>query len=248
MNIPMPDEIEKSIAIEAILAKGLIRRKSLFRQLNAFYRNIGLRCIFWDTADVMLIAFMCTLMFVFVLTESITQSASFCGILFAISPFLFLLLSLIAEAKERMSGLYELKMTCKYTVRQISAFRMLCFSAAGMAFCGLLSAAPCFWDGYQDFWQMLVISLCALFLCSLLMIAVMNRIHRNWSYYAPSIVWALISILPLKLFGERWELFLLHIPFGIAFGLLCVLVWLYLWEIKKLIFNHEREVISYVNG
>ena len=248
MNIPMPDENEKSVAIETILAKGLIRRKSLFQQLNELYRNIGLRRIFWDITDIMVITFMSTLLLVFVLKDLIAQKSMVFGILFAISPFMFLFLSLITEAKERMTGLYELKMTCKYTIRQISAFRMLCFSGAGMAFSGLISVTLAFWDGNQEFWQILVISLCALFLYSLLMIAAMNRLHRNWSYYVPSIVWALLSILPLKLFGEQWESFLRQVPFGIALGFLCILVWLYLWEIKQLIYSNEREVISYVNG
>ncbi|SHI23056.1 hypothetical protein SAMN02745823_03670 [Sporobacter termitidis DSM 10068] len=247
MNIPMPDENEKSVAIDAILSKGLIRQKSLGRQLRELHRALGLRSIFRDTADGMLIAAGITLGLCFILFRSFPYSWTG-GMLFAVSPVFYLLLSLASEIKERVSGLYELKMTCRYTIRQICVFRMLYFSAAGTAFCVLIAASVSVPGGFRDFWHTLAISLCSLFLCSLLSAKAAAFIGRRRMYYLFPAIWPAICILPVQVFGKAWDQALLRLPDGIALAVVFLTAFFYLREIKKLMTRSEREALFYVNG
>lgn len=246
MNIKMPDEHEKGRSIETILSKGISRPKSFVERISEIYRSLGYRCIFWDTADSILLS--SAISIGIAVLWAFSSSKSTYGMLFAISPVLYLLLALFTDVKERIGGLYELKMTCKFTIRQITAFRMICFSGIGIAFSVLMSTLSCLLGGFQNYDRMLITSLCALFLCSFLTLFTMMHIRGKWSYYTPPVIWSAICILPVLLFGEQWELLISRIPMAANLCVIAIVGWLYLREIKKLICCNEREVVSYVNG
>lgn len=245
MNIKMPNESEKDLSIDFILLKGLSHPKSLLNYLLKLYRSLGFGFIFWDTADIFLLsaagAFGIALFWV------MSSEQYIYGTLFAISPILFLLLTLITEAKERISGLYELKMTLKFTMNQIIAFQMLCFSGIGVAFCILMLSITWFMGKEQFFGHIVTISLCALFLCSFITLFTIVHIKGKWVFYIPSAIWVVICILPAQMFSDKWELFLSKIPIGVNLCMIFVLAWLYIREIKKLISMRKSEVIIYAN-
>ena len=61
-----------------------------------------------------------------VVTETIYKCGTVCY-----SPGILVFAVLLTEIAERINLLYELKMTCKYTILQITAFRVVCFSLIG---------------------------------------------------------------------------------------------------------------------
>ena len=121
-----PSDEEKERAVEYILYKGLKKPKSLWQELYDMYRALGLRYVFYDAASSMGIAVFVMIGFYMISLMSSEQYTN--ASMFAAAPVFFIFVLILTETAERMSVLYELKMTCKYTIRQIAAFRILCFS------------------------------------------------------------------------------------------------------------------------
>lgn len=247
MIIPMPNDNEKEKSINTILIQGIKKPKSIISYLNLLYRNIGLRHIFWDIWDAILYM---VIMSAGIMILSYFSFKSFDSVLlFTFSPSVYLFLTVITELKERMDCLYDLKMTCTFTIQQITAFRMICFSILGIVFSSFLSVFSWFiQDGTVNFFNQLSISMLALFLCSTLSLEVIVYIPYKKSIIAVPVIWSLICIIPVIIFGNNWTLYLNNIPPAIAILVICLCIILSLKEIKKLISINGRGVIYYVNG
>ncbi|MCL2189578.1 MAG: hypothetical protein FWC16_11605 [Defluviitaleaceae bacterium] len=234
MNIS-PNERDKAIA--SILNVGLTRSVSTWGYLRDMYRHLGLRVIFWDAAPAMLLSVVVALAYILVIA---TQFSFFhldehlSAMLFLFSPALFISMTICTEAIERMNGLYEIKMASKYTIRQITAFRLLCFSLIGTVFAVFANALIYYvmaTDVPAGFsFQMISVALCSLFLCSLLLTGILRRYPSGW--YLGALIWAVLGTLPVFIFREAWSAFLLNIPPAVALGVAAVAYVLFLREIK----------------
>ena len=153
------------------MSQGLTKPKSLWRHFTDMYRALGFRHLFLNTAQPIIISV--ALMIGFIALFPLPYDQYKYTVLFAAAPVFFIFAVLLTETAERMSKLYELKMTCKYTIRQIAAFRVLCFSLMGTVLCTLANLFIRFSD-MNSFFRALSLSLCALFLFSFLGISVMR--------------------------------------------------------------------------
>lgn len=244
MNIIELSQDEKERAIEDILSKGLSKPKSLWGYLCEIYCALGFRYIFLDTGLAIIMTVVATIGFIRLYPMSLEQYPY--ATLFALAPVFFLFVVLFAETIERVSGLYELKMTCKYTVQQITAFRVLCFSLMGAMFCTLTSLHFSRLPITYDFFRVFSLSLCALFLCAFLTIFIMRRFTRDWIYFIAMLLWTAIGFLPVRIFGHWWELFLSQVPITITVFVAVIACALFLMEIKNLMKIRKREVAYYV--
>ena len=167
------------------------------------------------------------------------------AVLFAAAPVFFVAAVLLAETVERSSVLYEIKMTCRYTIQQIAAFRVLVFSLMGTVMCTLANLFSRY-SASDDFLRPLSISICALFLCSYASMVILRSFNWRWNHFAPLLLWLLIGVLPMWVFRERWELFLSQVPITITALIAVIAFGLFLHEIKKLIHHQTREVAYHV--
>jgi len=243
MNIDMPSFEEKERAIEYILSEGLTKPKSLWRHLYEMYRALGFQYLFLNTAQPVIISV--ALMFGFIALFPLSPEKYINTVLFASAPVFFISVVLLTETAERISGMYELKMTVKYTIRQITAFRLVSFSLTGTVLCTVTGLYCRFSDGYH-FLRAYSISLCALFLCSFLSMFIMRHFHWKWIHTTPLLLWIGFDLLPVVIFRERWETFLASIPVVVTSFIAVTAFTLFLMELKKIIITHEREVAYYV--
>ncbi len=244
MNMIEPSQNEKDRAIENILSKGLSTPKSLWGYLCEIYRALGIRYIFLDTGLAIIMTIIATIGFIRLYPLSLEQYPY--AMLFALAPVFFLFVVLFAETIERVSGLYELKMTCKYTVQQITAFRVLCFSLMGAVFCAFTSLYFSRLPVAYDFFRAFSLSLCALFLCSFLTIFIIRRFSQNWIYFTAMLLWMAIGFLPVRVFGQWWELFFSQIPVTVTVFVAVIACALFFMEIKNLMKIRKRKVAYYV--
>ena len=226
----MPTQGEKDAAIEAILSKGLKRPQSIGAQFREMYHVLGLRSVFWDTAWALVLSVMAVVPIFF--AQLIFPTDYKYTVLFSFSPLFFVLAVLITETVERSDGLYELKMTCKYTIRQITVFRVFCFALAGVVVSA--GAAAAYADSMSQFYSLLPISFSALFLCAFLFLFLMRRFARRWVFGLSAIVWVLAALIPALVFGGRWESFLSGLPAAITIAAAVCAGGLCLHEIGKL--------------
>lgn len=245
MNMIELSREEKERSIELILSHGLTKPKSLWRHFTDMYRALGFRHLFLNTAQPIIISV--ALMIGFIALFPLPYDQYKYTVLFASAPVFFIFVVLLSETVERMSKLYELKMTCKYTVRHVAAFRVLCFSLMGTVLCTLANLFIRFSD-MNSFFRALSLSLCALFLFSFLGISVMRYFHSRWMHWAPVWLWMAVGPLPIWLFKKQWESFLAQVPVAITALIAAVALALFLRELQKLITIPQREVASYVGG
>lgn len=240
MNIIEPSQYEKEKEIDEILAKGLTRPKSLWEYLSNIYTTLGLRYIFFDMAFPIIMTIIAT--FAFIVLYPLTLERHIYAMIFAIAPIFFVFIVLFSEMAERVNGMYELKMTCKYTIQQISAFRVLCFSILGTVFCTFISLYFSFFSFDYSFFKILSLSLCALFFCALLTLFLMRHFNWKWIHFAVMLLWIVIGYIPVRILGEKWEIFLSQIPVAITLLVAVIACNLFLMEVKIFINTHKSEV------
>jgi len=172
------------------------------------HHMLGWRFIFWDLSYSLIFAAVTLLGLGFLFHHAPLDFQH--SVAFGFSPVLFLLIVLVAELSERTCNLYELKQTCIYTSRQISALRCICYSVAGVAFAVFITAFST--ENMAQFLRLLPLCLSGLFLCAAAELTVMRLSRSKWAIAAFSTLWMLGNLtLPFAL-GERWELFLSGLP------------------------------------
>jgi len=239
MNMIEPSREEKERAIALILDKGLTKPKSIWRLLHEMYRALGLRHLFLNTSLPILVSM--ALMAVFILWNPLPYDQYKNAILFAAAPLFFVFAVLLTETAERMNALFELKMTCKYTIQQIAAFRVLCFSLTGTVLCTLAILFSGFPDAYGVL-RALACSLCALYLFSFISLSFMRHFQSKWLRPVPVLLWMAAGPCPILVFGKQWELFLSRVPVAATVTIAVLALALFLREIKMLA-NAQRRVV-----
>ena len=237
---------EKERAIQSILSRGLVKPKSMRVVLYEMLRDLGFRYLYWDMAQMFLVAAMLAglmLLMPAVLPMLIPKDSPH-TVIFACAPLLFLLILFMTEVFERAGSLYELKMTCKHTIQQITAFRVLCFTLPGIVFCvGLaLNAA----EDASGLLNRTSLALCGLFLCTSLSLICMRRVPGRWACAWVGGLWLLLAFVPVAFFSAEWEDFLSRLP---AMIVLCAAVLsglLFILETKKYLFM--KGDVSYAFG
>ena len=158
------------------------------------------------------------------------------------SPLLFLLVMLFAEINERACDLYELKQTCRYTSRQITALRCIYYSLAGMAFAVIVATFAA--ENAIQFFKLLPLCLAGLFLCAAIGLSVIRLSHSKWTIAVFSIAWVCINLtLPLTL-GSNWELFLSGLPLAITIAFMVVVAAVFIYQINKMLMEGKQYAIA----
>ena len=238
MNIT-PEERDK--AIEAILDEGLVKPVPTHSFIKNMYRNLGLRVIFWEAFPGLLCSVVFTALYILMLFLLLGHVFDAYAFVFLLSPAMFVALTVSTEAIERTNGLYELKMTGKYTIRQTSALRLLIFSMIGTIFTIVGCLALYIWlttsihapdlTGTIYLINLISLALSSLFLCTLLVLYVMRRWHSGW--YAGALIWTALSVLPILFFEQTWSTILSNLPPVIALCIAAVALVLFLREVDQ---------------
>jgi len=200
---------EKNISIEYILAQGFVKPPTLRERVTKMHNVLGWRFIFWDLSY-SIIFVMATVFAIAILFRNVSIVYIRNSVAVAFSPMLFVLITLLAEVNERACGLFELKQTCRYTSRQITALRCIYYSLAGVAFSVFITAFSS--ENATDFFRILPLCLGVLFLCATMELSIIRLSRSKWAVIGFSAIWLFISLaLPFAL-GQRWEVFITRLP------------------------------------
>ena len=207
----------ENASIEYILAQGLVKPPIFRERVSKMFRVLGPKFIFWDLSYSLIFASITILGITVLFFHAPMDYQYSVAILF--SPVLFLIIMLFAEMNERSCGLCELKQACRYTPRQITALRCICYSVVGVVFVVIVTAV--FTENITQFLRLLPLCLCGLFLCALAELFVMRLSQSKWIVAVFSALWMLVNLMLPFVMRERWELFLSGLPlvFTIAFAL-----------------------------
>ncbi|MCL2137313.1 MAG: hypothetical protein FWH40_07335 [Coriobacteriia bacterium] len=234
------DDHEKNKSIDYILSQGLVRPQKMRERISDMTQTLGLRFIFWDTGySLFFSAVTLTLVLVLSIVAPDEYRHSFAV---AAAPLVFLLLGAFTETAERASGLYELKQTCRYTVQQVAALRVIFYSVAGVAFTAAITAVSAN-DAYE-FLSLFPLCLSALSVCSVLFLYVTRYLVGKWGGMVYSAVWVFMSIaLPFS-FRESWETLLGAVPIALSVAITVLGAVALAYQIKKMLSEVEHYAVA----
>jgi len=217
---------QKDTSIEYILKQGFTKPPSLRERITKMHRVLGWRFIFWDLSYSIIFVFVTLLATMFLFRHVPVYYFQY-SVAVGFSPILFVLITLLVEINERACSLYQLKQTCRYTSRQITALRCIYYSLAGVAFAIAVAALSS--ENTANFFRILPLCLGVLFLCATLELSVLRLSHSKWTIAGFSVVWMLINFSLPVIFGGRWEAFLSNLPliFTVIFMIMCAIVFMY---------------------
>lgn len=227
MNIPYPSDDQIQAASQKICCEALPQRETVISFVNNMTTNMGLKNIFYGTYDTMAIAVSVFLVIGMAVPAMLHTDSDMLNKLtvfvFAFSPMLFMLLYSLSYWKELGESVYPIKMTCKYTVHHLLAYRMLAASLASVVFNGVYVAVLCNRISIPSI-TMMCISLSALFLFSLLLIMTVLRFQSLWAVIALNAGWLVMNAILGGLEMEAYATFLQAVPVGVWIVLDVVLV------------------------
>lgn len=136
MQIDYPSQKETEQAIKAICEKG-VRPQKLPHFLWEMTSSFGFTNAFRKVTDALLLSVVLyaaalALLGVAVLSPEF-EKRLLSPLIFAFSPLLYLLFAFFCGLKERESGVFDLKMTCRYTVHHLLAYRMFVFALVSLS-------------------------------------------------------------------------------------------------------------------
>jgi len=231
---------QKDASIDHILKQGLVIPPSLWQRVREILSMLGFGFIFWDMSYSICFTIptlVITLLSLLFVPERFSYSAAA-----GIAPMLFLLITFFAETSERISGLYELKQTCRYTVRQITAVRVMCYAAAGILFTGVVAAIMA--DTVNEFFMLLPICLSMLFICAAVQLSALRLVRNGWAVAVISACWAAANLAVCLVVGEWWESFLRSVPIAIGMMAAVLSAVILVLQIKKMLMEANQYAIA----
>lgn len=240
----MTNDRVPAAALDRILREGLRPRSTVWSRLVELWSAVGLANLFLGTATRILAA----LSVAVGLVVLIGTSARSLGLLFALSPLLFLALMGFVEGAERFGPLAELRRTLRYSGPQLAAFRILLFGGLGVLFGAALplAIAPA-GIGYA---HSLMISSVAVTGAAALTLALLQRMSARWPALVLPLAWTVLWLLPAALAEQAWETALAGLPSAVGWALAVGAAVLFGRQLRTLLLGRAFTVrgISHVAG
>lgn len=234
-------EHKKNASIDYILSQGFVERQTFWGRFLTMHHALGLRFIFWDLGYSLIFASVTLLGVVFLYRHAPVYDFPYAtATLF--SPMLFVLIMAFSQVNERSCNLHELKQTCLYTSRQVSALRCMYYSVAGIGFAVFIAVFST--DTVAQFLSVLPLCLGGIFLCATIQLSLMRFTHNNWFVASASVLWVVVNIsLPL-IFGHRWEALLASIPLFATGAFAVGGAGLFMYQLNQMLMEENRYAIA----
>lgn len=215
MNIPYPSDDQIKAASQKISREALPQRETVISFVKNMTTHMGLKNIFYGTYDTMAIAVSVFLAIGMAVPAMLHTDSDMLDkltvFMFAFSPMLFMLLYSLSYWKELGESVYPIKMTCKYNVHHLLAYRMLAASLASVVLNGVYVAVLCNRLSIPGI-TMVCISFSALFLFSLLLIMAVLRFHSLPAVIVLCAGWLLVNAIIGGLALDAYAMFLQAVP------------------------------------
>ena len=198
MNIIYPTNQEMDQAICDICDKALKKPTNLVTFIHDMLCNLGMKYIFYGVYDAVIVSFFVVFFAGLQLRNTILSSPMsdawlYAGV-FALAPLLTMLLCSLTFWKERETSLYAQKMTCRYTVAHLLAFRMLVASALGFVFTTGYVLVVCYLS-QAPFLEVLSVAYASLFLFSIIMTYVVLEKGTSLSLILLNLSWIFVNVM-----------------------------------------------------
>lgn len=212
---------EKDLAIQTIIAQGVVTPRKRLRRLIQIGRFCSPGILLFGTGDSLFLGLLAgVILWAFV--WNIDKSLICCGI-FCVSPIAYLTTYLLTSRKEQLLQLYDMKMTCRYTLRQVTAFQMLYFGFVNMLLNTVMIVILQSGDMEAMLWRYLGISFSSIFLYGICILLFCVKGSVFAQTLLVSVIWSGTAALLTVCWGDRMEQFFLQMEGMILTGIAAAL-------------------------
>lgn len=217
---------EKDLAIRKIIQQGVVTPWDRLRKIFNINSVCSLQTLFFGVGDCLFLSILiaaCLWMFLVQLDSQIIVC-----MIFGISPFAYITLYALTSWKEHILYLYEMRMTCKYTIKQITVVRMIYFSAINMILNVLILA--CFSQSFNthiELWKVIGLSFTSVFLYGSIMLFVQLRKNTFWASVVTPTFWIVFNAAIIFFYGAGIEQILLNLTNSLVISFAVVSLVLY---------------------
>ena len=225
-NIEKLSTTEKDLAIRKIIQQGVVTPWDRIRKIFNAKSVCSLRILFFGVGDCLFLSILiaaCLWMFFIQLDSQIIVC-----MIFGISPFAYIALYALTSWKEHILYLYEMRMACKYTIKQITIVRMIYFSAINMIL--NVSILACFspsFSAHIELWKVIGLSFTSVFLYGSIMLFVQLRKNTFWVSIVTPTFWIVFNAAIVLFYGARIEQILLNLTNSLVISFAIVSLVLY---------------------
>lgn len=239
-EIRYPTREEKKKSIRRIVDQGLSSPQGFFDSLGSVWHSIGLRWLFFGVGDCTFLAILGSALCWTLLFASSALESQLSVLLFFASPLLYGLLHLLVLWKKVMQKDYELLMTCRCSLKQMTIFRMLFFGAVSVALLvpmnlllqSTLTSPP-------TFIRLLSISFSGLFLYAALELISEWKGKAPLSFLIAPALWVAL-FTGLLLLEERAEQVMKAVPTAV-FLLVAISAFIAYWIVLRRFYFEKKE-------
>jgi hypothetical protein len=247
MNIDMPSRDERNQSIRAILDAALPVKRTLPGEIKRLFNTVGLKRAFCGVGDAVAAALMVsqggllTVSIYIAITNDGFYAHTFYFIpVMLFAPVLYFSMLIFTTWKERMTGTWEVIASCRYNMKYVTAIRVMLVSAAGMVFIPLTTLPLISTAQYPN---IIAAAFCAMFLYSALSLLTLLISESLIFQFAAPVMWSVGWGLALVVYSPlRVENFLANVPIVFSAVTACLLLSLYLFELRIFIMRATRRV------
>lgn len=239
-----PEARDRSIAY--IIEISTPQPKRLITELPSLFHTVGLHGLFFDTWDCAFLALLASVViWLGCFSAASREGMGVSLVLFVTAPAFWALFHWLSVWKEWLGGTYELLMTMRYTIYQLTMLRMLAFGAAAVVLSTAVSGAV----------RMLIVrspsmirlcslSFASLFLYAALCLLIEWRFPPRWGCFTAPVIWGALGAALLAL-GARVTAFFNTVPLAavslVALGSLIIFIQL----LKQTYFRPREGAVSH---
>ena len=247
--VPMPTEAEKRKAVGEILAAAMPEEAGFRGTFAGLRRCLGLRELFFGVGDCVLLSGLTAgVCFLPLLLLAFQGWEALYALLFLASPALYGMLHLLTGWKELQDGTWQWKASCRISLRQLTALRMLVCGGGCLAVSAALSIGIWMAAGRRlSLLRLLGVSSAALVLFAAALLGVQLFIRRPGAALAVPAVWMALGGALLVL-GERLLPFWNALPTGVLLAGAVLGAVLYGFEWRHWFTKPQEGVLLYAAG
>lgn len=241
INVPMLEPYE----LESIVSCGIKSKSSFLSYLYKSYKYLGIKNIFHDVKELIFIGLIVIIFYFFSMCISINRDIdSLYKVTFIISPIFYLATTIFSYLNSKQNGVFQLEMTCKYNLCQLSALRMFAFSIISIIINTISITIFYFLYSHIDAIRVLIISITSLFIFSTIFLYSMMKLKLKIAKYGTVVSWLLINIILNYTNPSMYMQFLNQVPVYIHIGISIICCILYIKNLNNLIsFKEVRRKI-----
>lgn len=234
LSVPYPDEEMIRIEIKKITEKGVRKKESFPKFLLGMYKQFGLRMLFVERFQ--LIILFLGLMSLSVLMYQVAGRATVETTLYSFfvffSPILFFSLSLYSYSYRYIHGTSEVEQACKYSIYQLTAFKLFLFSILSVLMnCLTILLLSVKWEGIE-FLHLFMVANTSLFLFSSTSLYILMKFHFSKMGVVISMGWPIGNGLLAMIFSSEYEELVSNLPI-LVYPIVLFGSVLFFWQLLK---------------